>query len=313
MKFFKNKKKRRFSKSTPQNYLFTKSKKRKKRIFLNIFYLVLLLLTFGLVFYSLFFLQYFQIKNISFNGMMTVKEKDLENIFSKYILEKKYFLKNSNIFVLSSAVFSDKIEKNFSRVKSVDVEKIFPNSLKINIKEYQPTGISCKEIAGEKEPEKLKKAQCFYFDEDGIVFDSAPLTLSSLLVFLYDENINIKDFPDNFYKKESIDFILKLKKEISETIGIPVEYFKFLNEYDDVEADLKTGFKILFDQKQDPILQVRAAKNVIDNKIKEAIIDLEYIDLRIKNRAYYKLKKEETEVKNLEDTDKDKDENTVQE
>jgi hypothetical protein len=290
MKFFKLKKKKKFSRAISQNYLFTKTKKKKKRILLNLFYLVLIFLVIGLGFYILFFLQYFQIKNVSFDGMVTVGEGDLKNIFSEYASEKRYFLENSNIFVLSSSGLSERIEKSFRRVKGVDVKKDFPDSLKINLEEYKPIGISCKETDGKKDVKKLKKAECFYFDKDGIIFDSAPLTVGSLLVFLYDKNINIKSFPDNSYKKESVDFILKLKSEILKKIGISVDYFKFLNEYDDIEAVSKSGFKMFFTQDQDPLLQVEAIKELIESTIKDDIINLDYIDLRIQNRAYYKLK-----------------------
>lgn len=290
MKFFKLKKKRSFSKVIPQNYLFTKIKKKKKRILLNLFYLTLLFLLLGLIFYSLFFLSYFQVKNISFEGMRTVSEDNLRAVFSKYIGEKSLFLKNDNIFVLSSGDLSERMEKSFRRIKKVDIKKDFPDSLKIFIEEFKAAGISCKDSLGQKNIENLKKAECFYFDKDGVVFDSAPLIVSDLLVFLYDKNIDINDFPDNFYEKKTIDFILKLKKEISEKIDFPVSYFSFLNEYGDVEAVFKTGFKLLLSQEQDPIFQVRAAKDVLENKVKDNPADLDYIDLRIQKRAYYKLK-----------------------
>jgi|GEM_PF-1790155 len=290
MSFFRSGKNNRSLGSIPQNYLFIKTKKKKKRILLNSFYLLLVFLAVGAILYALLFLEYFQVKNVSFTGMVTVHEEDIKNVSFDYLGQKGYFLDNNNIFALSSSDLSEKIKKSFRRVKKVEVRKDLPNSLEISVEEYEPVGISCKDSLGNDDPEEFKKADCFYFDKDGVIFDSTPLIVGDLFVSLYDDNIEVNDFPEDHYKKESIDFILKLKDGISKKTGIQVDHFKFLNEYDDVEVVSKSGFKMFFTQEQDPIFQADAVKNVIENKIKDDLVNLDYIDLRIQNRAYYKLK-----------------------
>ncbi len=68
------KRKNKFKKIKPQNFVYTRVKKRKKRIILTILYILLgVVFAFGLL-YFLFFSEYFNIKNISFSGEKTIKE-----------------------------------------------------------------------------------------------------------------------------------------------------------------------------------------------------------------------------------------------
>ena len=103
---------------------------------------------------------------------------------------------------------------------------------------------------------------------------------------MYDDKIDVKDFPSEQYDKGSIAVLLKLKEEISKKIGVAISYFKFLNEYGDIEATAKTGFRMLFGKDQDPALQVEAVKDVINSN------KWSHIEIEARGKKFISLLKE---------------------
>ena len=266
--------------------MYTRVKKRKKRIILTIFYIFLgISLLLGL-FYFLFFSDYFNIKNVSFSGEETIKEYDLRSVYLKHANQEKYiFLNQKNIFALSSLDLAEVLKKSFRKIKNVKIDKKIPNSLSIAVEEYKPVGISCKNF-------NTSGSECFYFDKDGIIFDSAPLIIGELFLSVYDKDININNFPNAKYDKDLVDFILRFKKAILKESNLSVKYFNFKNQFNDIEIFMKKGFKIFLTKDQNPERQASDVIKVLEKEIKENIVNLDYIDLRIKNRVYYKLREE---------------------
>jgi len=71
---------------------------------------------------------------------------------------------------------------------------------------------------------------------------------------------------------------------------VSISYFSFLNDDGDIEAQTDKGFKIIMTANGQAEEQARVIKSVLDNEIKDKISALDYIDLRVENRAYYKLR-----------------------
>ena len=277
-----SKKKKKFNKVHPQNYLYTRVKKRKKRIIFSILYAVVAVLFIIAIFYAIFFTKYFEIKNIEFYGNELVSEKDLMLSYNNVIKEDSSFLARKNIIIFPSSTLEDSIKKSFRRVKNLTVTKKFPDTLEISIDEFKPTGIACKTI-------NMLDSECFYFDYEGIIFNNSPVIIGESLLFIYDEGISGENLPYKKYTEESIKFINAFKKLIVSEINITPKYFKFEDKYNDIELGTKSGFKIFLSQDNSYVEQAYSIVSVVQNEIKEDVVNLDYIDLRIKNRAYYKL------------------------
>lgn len=274
----------------PQNYIYAKAAKRnKKRIFIFVFYILLALGSLAAAVYLIFFTQYFQIQKISFYGMNVIQEDILKQISAQYLeTEKYYFFEQKNLLAMSSNGLTEMFKRELRRVKNVSVDKKFPNILDISIEEYTPAGIACNNTDAQSQ-------RCFYFDNDGVVFDEAPFIVGELLLFIYDENINIISFPESKYSAEFIKFMLEFKQKISEENILAIEYFKVSNKFGDIEVMFRVGFKIFLSQSQMPEEQAKAALEILNSQAGN-IQNLDYIDLRIKNRAYYKLKALESQA-----------------
>ncbi len=282
--FYKEKNKRRNIIS--QNYIYSKVKKKRIRFILIFFYLVSAILFFSAVVYFIIFGTYFNIKNVSFSDMKTIEASELNDVYLKYMDKKNHiFLNQKNILTLSKSSLIETFKSSFRRIKDVKIERDLPFSLDISIVEYSPIGIACSGF-------ESKDILCFLFDEDGIIFDSTPLIISDLFLLVYDNDIVKDSFPFQKYSKEKIDFSLRFKKTILREGGLLVDYFKFKDKFNDIEVMLKSGFKLFLSQDISPEKQGNAVVEILNNEIKKKAIDLDYIDLRIKNKAYYKFKQD---------------------
>jgi len=92
------------------------------------------------------------------------------------------------------------------------------------------------------------------------------------------------------YSKATVDFIDNMKEKLFEKTGVGITHFTFLNGDGDIEAQTDKGFKIMMTVDGRSEEQARVIKSVLENEIKDKINALDYIDLRVENRAYYKLR-----------------------
>lgn len=240
--------------------------------------------------YLIFFTTYFNVKQISFHGMNIVHEEDLKRISEKYLETERYsFLKQKNILAMSSYGMENAFKTELRRVKKTTIDKKFPNAIDISVEEYIPSGIACNGI------DAAQSQKCFYFDESGTVFDEAPFIVGEMLLFIYDENLGMIVFPEKKYDPAFIKFISDFKKNTSENNGPAIDYFKTPNKFGDIESVFRFGFKAFLSQSQMPEEQAKAAVEILNSQAENAQ-NIEYIDLRIKNRAYYKLKNKDSQI-----------------
>lgn len=135
---------------------------------------------------------------------------------------------------------------------------------------------------------KGETIECFYIDEQGIAFEQAPQTSGSLV-------LSIKDYSDREYylgkqvfKEHLINFILQAKQGLFSDIGLRSLDFSILSwPAKDLKVVTNEGWYIVFDLETDIKNQILSLKTVLEQKIQDRG-NLEYVDLRIENRIYYK-------------------------
>ena len=112
-----------------------------------------------LVAYFLFFSQFFLIKEIKVNGNKSINSENIENIVMAEISDMKFgFIPGNNLLFDKNEKVETKLTKEFSEIKSVAVKRIFPNGLEVKITEKEPTIIWC------------RLDNCYYIDNNGVVF-----------------------------------------------------------------------------------------------------------------------------------------------
>jgi len=163
----------------------------------------------------------------------------------------------------------------------VTVKKRFIHNIAIEAKLREKKGIACAEAG---------RTQCFYFDKNGVIFEESPEIVGATILLFHDNTVLDSSLPSEKYTKETVDFADNIKVKLFEKTDVSVSYFVFLNDNGDIEARTDKGFKIMMTTNGQAEEQARVIKSVLENEIKDKISALDYIDLRVENRAYYKLR-----------------------
>jgi hypothetical protein len=154
-------------------------------------------------------------------------------------------------------------------------------NFKINkdkVEKHEQVGIFCKQDT----------TDCFYIDKQGIIFETAPKTSGGLVVLIQDYSNREVKLYDKILEPEFIDTILEIKNYLSTEIGLNTVSFD-IDSYPISKLRVVTNesWYILFSLKQEIKKQLLSLKVVLDEKIEDRM-SLQYVDLRIENRIYYK-------------------------
>jgi len=230
-------------------------------------------------------------------------------------LEKKLFqfVPRKSIVLVSVSVIRENILGRFSEIKSVEIDKKIPDSLKVEITERESIGIWCQiEYFGEKTPKnsdteseytgqaatssedtrERKIKGCFNIDQEGVVFKESPLIHGNFVLNIYQSKGGKIELREEVTIPQVVEFISITEKELPEiktTGGLslsPVD-FEIVSE-EDLRIKTELGFEIYFNPSYSVDSQLKMLEVVLNEQIKEELTSLAYIDLRIQGRAYYK-------------------------
>ncbi len=194
---------------------------------------------------------------------------------NKKTTHKRVIIWIISLFVLAGIVYA--------LISSHVLQKLFEKKLeKIDEEE---AGIVCKENLTFVE---ASADTCFYFNKDGIIFKDAPITSGSLIIVIRDYSGRNYEIGDKIADKSFIDVVSGINENLYSEVGLKALSFN-INVYPVEELKTMTteGWYILFNLKQDIKSQLLALKVALKEKIKDRT-NLQYIDLRIENRIYYK-------------------------
>ena len=255
--------------------------KQKKRLIL---YSSFFISVFIGLFYVLFFSGYCDVRGIAVSGTETIQTDAVRVVVADAFTERSLFIfSNKNFLFFPTYETARAVKEKFPAIDSITISrKIWGAEVVVAIVERKPAGIVCG---------KPQQDACMYFDPGGVVFAMAPRIVGASVLRIEEESLGeITSFPAQKYSADSIGFVTLAKRHVREKTDITIETFVFLNEYGDVEARTQEGFLILLSMKQDAELQAQILKNLLSAEIKDHAPNLEYIDLRVENRAYYKVK-----------------------
>ncbi len=257
-------------------YQKRKNATRRKR---SLFYLYLLL-SLCIATWGFFWVSYFRISKIQVKDsyFFSGEEDQIKNALSGLMSSKNnLFLPKNNLFLFSS-YDAQKIlrEKNFGIAQ---IKKIFPNKLEVTFQESQPKFIFC------------LKDNCYYLDQNGVAADKAPQLAENLLplLILNSPLTNIL-IGDSVLEKNSAEFLSGFSEELKNINLTPDKIEEIsLSQGKEFKVYTKEGWVIYLsvDLPEDKIFG--DFKLLLDQKIQAKRINLEYIDLRFPDKAFYKL------------------------
>lgn len=258
---------------------------KRKRRKVRLAFLVVSSLVASVVFlvYSLFFSGLFSVKSVLVAGNEEISEEQVKNLTDNY-LNKTYLLGYikpfSNILFTSPEEIENFLRREFPIIGDVDVDKkLFAKALSIDIEERKIVGIWCKSENG----------SCFYFDKEGVLFKPAPRVIGD--VFLIIEDGRWRDFKltDGFDDRALLEKINLTKNILDEMSFIAYDNFFLPQGSFEFWVKTKEGWYIYLDKEADIANQLAALKKFLNEKLSPVRRQtLQYLDLRINNRIYYK-------------------------
>lgn len=240
----------------------------------------------SLVIYVLFFSSFLAVTSVVINGTRNVSQDSILEQINPEISGQiwKSINKNNLLLVKKSNIQKNILEK-FRLIRSVKVQRKFPNKLEIVVTERTPTML-------------FQGANgCFILDENAAAYDSANPTAEEVVRYnlpqLNDadgKNINLGDV---VLDSDYVTYIAKVREKIQNDAEVPIE-----NTFQtpsliskDIRAKTQEGWEIYFNESLSVDKEIEMLNAVLAKTIdKNQRLDLEYIDLRIDNKVYYKFR-----------------------
>ncbi|RJQ14050.1 FtsQ-type POTRA domain-containing protein [Candidatus Parcubacteria bacterium] len=250
-------------------------KKKKFKSKLLIFSAIFLLLAF-FVGYIALFSDWFNISNIVLSGHEQLGTEDLLSAINNY-LDKKVllFVSGKNSIFFSEEKLADFITKSFPVISNVSVKKEFPDKISVVFKERRPVLLVCSNAQN----------KCFYSDAEGVIYQDAPYSQGSLVV-----PVNVsQDLHEglSLFSKNLVTGVISFRDSINERLNAQVQRVEF---GESLVFKTYEGWEVRVDKDLDFNQRFEDLDLLLKTQVKENRSKLDYIDLTIPKRAYYKLK-----------------------
>jgi cell division septal protein FtsQ len=267
----------------------------------RILFYALTLIFIGVSIYILLFSDYLKIQSISITGLKDL-DYDTTMNFVKTQIDGKYLgiITHDNYFAVSGQRLEKSLMDEFKKIKTVKVQKIFPGTLMVEITERNSLILWC---TGE---------QCFIVDDDGDAY--APIALDdpevqqNKLIKIVDTSARPVDVGEKILSNDYVSYLSELSQEIGKSgFEINDQWSTPSLVAEEVEVVTNEGWHILFSSKIDPEKSLRTLRTFLDETIKDKRGELDYVDLRVENKVFYKLKGEEQSPENQPKDEQKKD------
>ncbi|MFZ2193019.1 MAG: FtsQ-type POTRA domain-containing protein [Candidatus Moraniibacteriota bacterium] len=259
-------------------------------------YQIMVVIFFVTAFYVLFFSPQLAVTSIKVSGLDRVEESPIRMLINEE-MRGKYFgiVDKKNLILFRKNKIKTMLLNGFKRIEDVQIKKIFPNTLEFIIKERKLSMLLC------------GTSTCYTLDENGLSYPASNFTQEELAA----ENlVTLKDLSNSQFddevplEKDFRLFILGLAEAVQDETGI-----NFKKNYEtsnrmsgDLKIETQDGWIVYFNESVGLEKSISVLRAVLENKIeKDLQKDLEYIDLRVNNKVFYKFKSgAQSMVENIE-------------
>ena len=244
------------------------------------------LLFVGTVAYALFFSPYLAITNVEISGLEKLSETPIRNIAENKLTEKYFsIIPKNNLLIFPKNALKQELLASFKRIETVDVERVFPHTLKVIVKERKLAMLFC------------NAQNCYTLNEFGVSYPANNFSESELteenLITLHDLSSSQLDYEEKPLEDNYRAFVLGLASAVQDETGLILkkDYQTNNRMSGDVRVETEAGFSIYFNESVTLKKSVVTLRAILEHKIaKESLGNLEYIDLRIADKVFYKFK-----------------------
>jgi len=266
----------------------------------GITYKILIIILFLGSIYTIFFSEWLQIKNIALEGNQSVDQKLLLDTVEPYLHKNIISIFPArNIFFVPKKKIEKEIKENFRRVAEVKINKNFPNTLLITIKEKESVLLFCSDKG------------CVWVDETGYAYNRSSFAEAVIdttgVTIVQDSSHSDIELGKTITTPEYVKYIDVLKKEFPARLEKNINHFSIpIPSAQEVRVHTEENWVVYLNTEVDIERSLDLLTRVVLQEFKNKELDLnclEYIDLRVTDKVFYKLKEgcgiqEEQEVEN---------------
>jgi cell division septal protein FtsQ len=237
----------------------------------------------SLIFYLIFISPFLMVKEVIVKGDEGVDVAAIKVEVDKQLLGKRFvFLRKDHLFWVPAVAIKKDILDKFKNVNEAQVERKFPDKLRVTATIKSVTVVFC------------GNERCTALDKEGTAIDVFPLTdlsrYGGRFVLVRDESGSVTEAGRGINTAVYVDFASNVKKYLEENNRLKInDIFSPLIFASELKLKMEEGWLLLVDVKM-PLLQLSETLKVILAKEigPENRVCLEYLDLRIPKRVYYK-------------------------
>jgi len=279
----------------------------------GVFFILLL----GGAVYLFVFSPVFKIKTIKISGNNLIAAPDIEAV-ARNILQAKIFkfIPRDTALVFIDNKIKQDIFASFPEIASVEVVREKINGLDISLDERKAAAVVClAQIRPSPSPSALvslspslspspssvvtstpalareappEGERCFFADDSGLIYRQAPEISGTLLPTFYTNDASLCQIRQQAVYPSIIQFVSLLKKELQSN-GVDLTSFVLNSELNsELRAFTSEGWFIYFDTGRSPLIQSKILEALLRDEIKNNRAMLQYVDLRVEDRVYYK-------------------------
>jgi len=256
-------------------------KKRKRKRFAGkaVFFGGTLLLALFIV-WGFFWMPFLRVANINIEGY--ADGDGVKAALAGYLSSlNKLFLPRNNFFILNTDNIEQILkEKGFDLA---EVSKKIPSTLLIHFISTPPLFIFCPPALADED-----KTACFYVNSAGAVGERAPKFSESPLPELAIYGQGSAKIGDQILSEQDTDFLGKFLGSLKNLNAAPLKIE--ISENKDIKIFIKDGWFILTSMDLSADRVSDELRLLLGQKIGDKRSQLEYIDMRFPDKAFYKLK-----------------------
>ncbi len=266
-----------------------KGKTGKSFRFLRVLITFVFFLTLG---YLALFSPFLEITTVSVRGVELNREIEISRKVNE-LLSGKYanLIKKNNFLFVRPKLIEEELLKNFNRLSKAEAKKIFPNLILVSAVERKADLVLC------------SSGICYLVDENGVAYSRADISDEELrernFLTLVDESASLVEIGKTKIDKDFIEFAKKMSLILKDNLNFNWEggfYTPALVSGEIFVRITENGWILKLSQQTPPEEIYKMLVALIDQEIKrENLSNLEYLDLRIKGKAYYKMKPNEND------------------
>ncbi|MFP4515016.1 MAG: cell division protein FtsQ/DivIB [Parcubacteria group bacterium] len=262
------------------NPFFKDKKYRKGRQKLSkksILYTIIIILLLAFAFWFFYISDTFKIKNIEINGLERTAEQEILAKISESTRETKLFLKQDNLFLISSTNLASSIREDYN-FDQVDINKELPGKLVVNISERKYEAIF------------LEDGSYYYIDKEAYIVDKINdlKDVNPRKYAIINNESNNKINNDKIgIESEYIIFIDKFYNNLKQSSDdIVIEKFIIKNINSGLSAQVINGPVLYLNIDNKASSQVRNLMALKESNLSEDFFKRSYIDLRYGDRLF---------------------------